>query len=83
MNYELSQHAKDVLAERDIPTAWLERVLEKPEKTESDKKDPEVEHYLARIVEHGNRVLRVVINRRASPVRIVTVYFDRTMKGKL
>jgi hypothetical protein len=37
---------------------------------------------LAKIPEHGNRVLRVVINKAAVPERVVSVYFDRTMKGK-
>ena len=83
MNYELSQHAKNVLAERDIPVAWLERVLDSPVWTEPDAGDVELEHRLGIIAEHGDRVLRVVINKEANPVRIVTLYFDRTMKGKL
>lgn len=83
MNYELSRHAKDVLAERAIPLSWVERVLDVPEKTEPDKDDPQLLHHLAKISEHGNRVLRVVFNNQVSPPRVVTVYFDRTMKGKL
>ncbi len=27
MNYELSEHARDVLTEREIPIEWLERAL--------------------------------------------------------
>lgn len=83
MNYELSQHAKDVLAERGIPVGWLERILNSPTRTNPDREDLELEHYLGSIEEHGNRVLRVVINKHASPVLVVTLYFDRTMKGKL
>jgi hypothetical protein len=30
MNYELTQHARDVLAERNIPLEWLERALREP-----------------------------------------------------
>jgi hypothetical protein len=33
--------------------------------------------------EFGGRVLRVVVNKTVVPERVVTVYFDRTMKGKL
>ena len=40
-------------------------------------------HHLAVVPEHGNRVLRVVFNHLVTPVRVVTVYFDRKMKGKL
>ena len=81
--YDLSQHAKDVIAERHIPLAWLEQVLESPELVEPDSGDPALTHNLGRIEEHGNRVLRVVFNGSTSPLRIVTVYFDRKMKGKL
>ena len=31
MNYELSQHARDVLAERHIPAEWVERTVREPE----------------------------------------------------
>ena len=83
MNYELTQHANDVLAEREIPSEWLERVLDAPEMVEPDKDDPQLIHHLAVISEHGNRVLRVVFNHQVTPVQVVTAYFDRKMKGKL
>jgi hypothetical protein len=83
MNYELSQHARDVLQERHIPVEWMERVIGKPALVEASATDPMVESRLAQIPEHGNRVLRVVINKTVVPQRVVSVYFDRTMKGKL
>jgi len=36
-----------------------------------------------KIHEHGGRVLRVVFNGTGDPMKGVTVYFDRAMKGKL
>jgi hypothetical protein len=81
--YDLSQHAKDVIAGRNIRLPWLEQVLESPELVEPDRDDPELTHYMGRIKEHGNRALRVVFNKSVNPVRIVTVYFDREMKGRL
>jgi hypothetical protein len=36
MNYELTQHARDALAERAIPVEWLERILGSPARTEPD-----------------------------------------------
>jgi hypothetical protein len=42
-----------------------------------------VESRLAKIPERGHRVLRVVINKTVVPARVVRLYFDRTMKGKL
>jgi hypothetical protein len=45
--------------------------------------DPALESRLRKIPEFGDRVLRVVLNTQVVPVRVVSVYFDRTMKGKL
>jgi hypothetical protein len=81
--YDLSQHSKDVISERHIRLAWLEQVLDSPELREADRDDPELMHHVGRIKENGNRALRVVFKKSVSPVRIVTVYFDRKMKGKL
>ena len=83
MKYTLTKHAKDVLEERELPTVWLERVLNAPQRIELDPDDAELEHYLGRIAEHGNRVLRVVVNKTVRPARVVTLYFDRTMRNKL
>ncbi|MEI8064144.1 MAG: DUF4258 domain-containing protein [Verrucomicrobiota bacterium] len=83
MKYTLTKHAKDVLEERGLPVAWLERVLDTPQLIELDPDDGDLEHYLGRIAEHGNRVLRVVVNKTVRPARVVTLYFDRTMRNKL
>ena len=80
--YELSDHALDVIAEREIETTWVVRVLSKPERTEADRSDPALTHALGRIAERDNRVLRVVYNASVTPPRIVTVYFDRGQRGK-
>ena len=37
----------------------------------------------APVPEFGHRVLRVVVNPTVAPIRVVTLYFDRKMKGKL
>jgi hypothetical protein len=81
--YDLSQRSKDVISERHIRLAWLEQVLDSPELREADRDDRELMHHVGRIKEYGNRALRVVFKKSVSPVRIVTVYFDRKMKGKL
>ena len=81
--YEFTQHARDVLAAREIPVEWVERAVFAPELTEEDERDPELLHSLVRIPENAGRVLRVVLKRTVEPVLIVTVYFDRAMRGKL
>jgi Domain of unknown function (DUF4258) len=80
--YELSDHAIGVLAEREIQTTWVVRVLAAPERTQRDRSDAELMHALGRIAERDGRVLRVVYNAAVRPPRIVTVYFDRRERGK-
>lgn len=75
--YEFSAHAASVIAERQIELAWVDRVLENPDRIEPGKFDPELTSALGRIAERGDRVLRVVYNAKVDPPRIVTVYFDR------
>lgn len=83
MKYELTIHARHVLEEREISMEWLERTLNHPEFKMSDPNEPHLERRYRRIPEFGNRVLRVVVNTTVEPVRVVSVFFDRTMKGKL
>jgi hypothetical protein len=83
MHFELTQHARDALVKRGISMEWLERTLKFPERTEPDGTDAMLEHRLAVIPEYGDRVLRVIINPQTTPVRVVTLYFDRKMKGRL
>lgn len=83
MKFELSKHATDVIRERNIPVEFIERVIDNPELKESDATDAELEHYLSRILEYDNRVLRVIVNKHSVPKRVITAFFDRTMRGKL
>ena len=80
MKYELSHHAFVRLQERKIDYGWLEQAIIHPEKTEPDPDDPALEHRLAAIAERDYRVLRVVCDPRATPLKIVTVHFDRSIK---
>ena len=79
----MTAHAAKVIAEHEIPMAWVARVLAHPEKTEPDRDDPTLRHALARIPEHEQRVLRVVYNETTEPSLIVTAYFDRTQRNRL
>jgi hypothetical protein len=65
--YALSQHARDVLQERQISVAWMERTLDRPDLIEPSSRDSSLESRLAKIPEFGGRVLRVVVNKRAVP----------------
>lgn len=83
MRFELTKHATRVLAEREIPIDWVERTLDEPELILPDPNDTAVERRFRRIPEFGGRVLRVAIKTTVEPKRVVSVFFDRKMKGKL
>ncbi len=68
---------------RSILPEWVDRTIDAPELRQPDPVDDSVERFFRRIPEHGNRVLRVAVNIRVEPARIVSVFFDRTKKGKL
>ena len=66
-----------------IPSQWVESTLQEPALRTSDPNDAEVERFFRRISERGDRVLRVAVNTHADPWRVVSVFFDRNMRGEL
>ena len=74
---QFTVHAVQMLAERRIQREWVERVLAEPDGVQA--KDDGTVHYVAAIVEHVGRVLRVVVNPSSEPPRVVTVFFDRRL----
>ena len=83
INFKLTHHAENALAKRKIELEWLERVLAFPQRIEPDATDPMLEHRLAVISECENWVLRVIINPHTNPIRVITLFFDRKIRGKL
>jgi hypothetical protein len=83
MNFTLSKHADEMVRERNIDVAWLTITLHTPDIFQFDQDDPTLVHVWRRIPEFDNRFLRVIYNRTKTPPHIVTVYFDRTVKGEL
>ncbi|MGH8538810.1 MAG: DUF4258 domain-containing protein [Gammaproteobacteria bacterium] len=83
MTYTLTEHAKTVLADREIPLEWLECALNEPVPCQPDPNDTLLERRYRSIPEFGGRVLRVVVDPSVEPVRVVSVFFDRSMRGKL
>ncbi|MBC7260451.1 MAG: DUF4258 domain-containing protein [Chloroflexi bacterium] len=74
---EPSQHARDMLQEREIPEEWMWRAINESDRTETNV-DGNI-HYIKAIPEHGGRFLRVVVNPHVQPRRIVTLFFDRRL----
>jgi hypothetical protein len=79
--FEFSEHACVMLKERNIQEAWVKSAMENPDKKES--KDDGTVHYIRAIEQYEGRYLRVVVNPDAKPQRVVTVFFDRRMRGSL
>ena len=80
---EFTKHAVHAMAERMISVEWVERAVAKPALHVPDPNDPEVERFFRCIPEHGDRVLRIAVNTRTAPWQVVSVFFDRNMKGKI
>jgi uncharacterized protein DUF4258 len=83
MDYELTEHARQVLEQREVQIEWLELTLNEPTLKMPDPDDRSLERWYRAIPEYGSRVLRVVVYLSVEPVRVVSVFFDRGMKGKL
>ena len=78
-----SLHARVAMTERVIPTEWIERTVSEYELRTDDPSDPELERFFARVPERDGRVLRVVVNTRVIPWKVVSVFFDRRMRTRL
>ncbi|MDE2694973.1 MAG: DUF4258 domain-containing protein [Chloroflexota bacterium] len=83
MELELTQHAIDAMNERLIALERVEDAVSEPELRTPDPVDPELERFYRRIPPRDDRVLRVVVNTRFAPWRIVSVFFDRRMRRML
>jgi hypothetical protein len=76
-NWTLTDHARTVMALRDIRYDWLEATLTCPDYIQEDRYDESLVHALKQLPSAGNRVLRVVYNATTTPPTVVTVFFDR------
>ena len=80
--YQLTSHAEAAALKRKIDRAWIQRALARPDWRQPDPAKPDVMHAFLRIAERNYRVLRVVYNPSVHPLRVITVYFDRRLKGR-
>ncbi len=76
-------HARHVMEERGISSEWVERAVAEPERRMRDPHDETVERFYIRVPECDGRVLRVAVNTGTNPWRVVSTFFDRSMRGKL
>ena len=83
MELILTAHERQAMAERGIPIDWVQRTVDGPASRSRDPYDHEVERCYLPIAERGDRVLRVAVNVTSDPWRVVTAFFDRSMRGEL
>lgn len=76
--YEFSEHACDMMRERNIRESWVELTVKDAERTEF--RDDGTIHYIRAIDEYGGRYFRVVVNPNVTPRRIVTLFFNRRVR---
>jgi hypothetical protein len=81
--YQLSDHVQKRIAERDIQLQWIITTMSKPALVKPHPDDPNCWYAYGVIPEAEGRVLKVVYNTLTQPWLIVTVHFDRRMRGKL
>ena len=80
MDFELSEHAKFQLEQRQIKIEWLHQTLSNSDRQIVGADSYGNTHYLKRIREFESRWLRVVVNSSHDPQKVVTVFFDRRLK---
>lgn len=72
-----TRHAEEVMRERDISTAWIERALLSPTSDEEDLNDRNLRRAFAPVPERDGRMLRVVYAEDRDGLRVITAFLDR------
>lgn len=78
--FELSEHARHQVRERNIQVSWIDETLSIPARLLSLADSHGNTHYLKQISDFGDRWLRVIVNPNVEPKRVVTIFFDRRVK---
>ncbi len=71
------------MQDREIEDDWVERTLDAPLLRAPDPAHDGLERFYQPISDRDDRVLRVVVDTSSDPWRVITVFFDRRMRGKL
>jgi hypothetical protein len=75
--FTYTAHAEEMMAERQIDRAWVEKTVLQPDTTEPDAKHPERVRAFRALPERDGRVLRVVYIPHRDHSRVVTLFLDR------
>ena len=83
MQLTYALHARQVMEERGIPPEWVSEPSPRLSDAHATPFDETVERFFLRVPERGSRVLRVAVNTDSDPWRVVSAFFDRSMRGEL
>lgn len=72
-----TQHAIDMLAERGIERAWVERTILQPDAIEPDPRHGDRQRAFRIVPERDGRVLPVVYAQSGQECRVITLFLDR------
>lgn len=75
---DYTTHAKTMMQERLIQETWITSTVQEPDLVEERRDDER--HFLKQIPGSGGKFLRVIVNPSVSPLRVITVFFDRRMQ---
>ena len=70
-------HTRERLRERQIPTGWIEAILNAPLADEPDPSDDGRRRCWGRVPDFGDRMLRIVYVAGIDFIRVITVTPDR------
>lgn len=77
MIFIYSDHAIDMLSERNIERDWVERTILDPNETGPDPRHPDRQRSFRTVPERDGRVLRVVYVPSGATYRVITLFLDR------
>ncbi|PYJ17725.1 MAG: hypothetical protein DME94_02900 [Verrucomicrobia bacterium] len=69
MKFELTNHARKAVAEREIPIGWIEQTVEAPELIVPDPSDAKIERCFGRIVSRSLPLVSTATSRLYRPCR--------------
>ena len=78
--FDYSDHAAEMMSEREIAREWVERAILAPDVIEADPKHADRMRAYKTLPERDGRVLRVVYVRRGEAYRVITLFLDRSRR---
>ncbi len=82
MRFTYTSHALEMLIDPTIEREWIERTVLSPDSVEPDAKHRDRIRAFGALPERDGRVLRVVYVAGVNEARIITLFLDRSRRGR-